>query len=115
MESFELRGYFSILGFRTVFLKASVSQASFRFEKMMKKSTCVGLFSLEDVRFWVCGHTSPTRLCESEQFSSSRHVEGGLSEHGVDDILDDGCESSPFGSVMEMTQSEVLFDDVSLF
>jgi len=82
---------------------------------MMKKSTCAVLFSLEGARFWVCGRTSPTRLCESQEFSSSCYVEGGLSEHGGDDVFDDGCESSTFGSVMEMTQSEVLFDDVSFF
>jgi hypothetical protein len=103
------------LGFQTVFLKASVGQAGLRFEKMMKKGTCVGSFSLEGARFWVYGHTSVTRLCESQESSSSCHVKGGLSEHGVDDVFDDGCESSTFGSVMEMTQSEVLFDDVSLF
>jgi hypothetical protein len=114
-ESFELKGYFPILGFRTVFLNAPVSQAGLDFEKMTKKGTGVGLFSLEGARFLVCGHTSPTRLCESQESSSSCHVKGGLSEHGVDDVLDNGCEPSPFCSVIEMTQSEVLFDNVSLF
>jgi hypothetical protein len=43
-ESFELRGYFSILEFQTVFLKAPVSQGSFRYEKMMKKVAVSGCF-----------------------------------------------------------------------
>jgi hypothetical protein len=70
-------GYFPILGFRTVFLKGPASQAGVDFKKMTKKGTCVGLFSLEGVRFLVCGHTSPTRLCKSQESSTSCHVKGG--------------------------------------
>ena len=82
---------------------------------MTEKRCCVGLFSSEGARFLVCGHTFPSRLRKSQEFCSSCHVEGGLPEHGVDDVFDNGCKSGPFCSVVEMTESEVLFDDVSFF
>jgi len=36
-------------------------------------------------------------------------VERSLSTHGIDDIFNNRGESSPFCSVMQMTQAEVLF------
>ena len=79
------------------------------------KEVYLDLFSLEGVRFLVCGHTSRARLCNTQESGSSCHIEGGLSEHGVDGIFHNGRESSSLGSVVEMTQPEVLLNDVSLF
>lgn len=81
--------------------------------KMTKKRSYIELVSLEGARFLVCGHTSPVRLCNSQEISSPCHIECSQPEHGIDDVFNDRCESGPFGAVVEMTQPEVLCKGLS--
>lgn len=63
--------------------------------------------------FLLFGHTSPLRSRERQQFNPPFDVECRLSAHSIDDIFDNRCESCPFGSIVEMTQTKVLFNDIT--
>ena len=53
------------------------------------------------------------RLRKSEYPGSPCDVEGSLPAHGIDDVFDNGGEPCPLGSIMQMTQTKVPFDDIS--
>jgi hypothetical protein len=49
------------------------------------------------------------KLFKAKEFGASVEIEGKLPKHGINDILIDCSESYPLCSIMQMTESEVLF------
>ena len=76
-------------------------------------SAYYGLYYCRCAHILDSGHTSPTKLCEFEESASPFDIKCCLSKHGIDDVFDDGSKASPFCSIMQMAQAEVLFNDVS--
>ena len=61
------------------------------------------------------GRTTPIKSCKTEELRAPVEVEGKLSEHGIDNIFNDRGESCPFRSIVQMTEAEILFNNIAFF
>lgn len=60
------------------------------------------------------GPITPVKSCKPEEFRAPVEVKGKLSD-GIDDIFIDRGKSCPFRPIVQINETEVLFNDLVSF